>query len=282
MGLFRINYNKPGPGVPKDLPRKKGAARFFEVLMRDFWDLIKLNMLFCLFVLPTVAAFFLGLLGFMPGIMFIVALFAAFPVGGAVVALMFNITIFLRDDPSYVWNDFWRKFKQNYRSASAPGMLCTAFIYAQILMWTSLVVSEEGAFAFDAVWFFVAILVLVLFWMITPYIFMHYAYIDLKTPQIIKNSVLMSFAYIPRSFMGAIQGGVMWIIFALYFPISLAYAPVIMIFGISVSFLLCLMWTWPPFEKYFGVEEALIKRSKSAAGEDDEEEEDSEEESEFK
>ena len=36
MGLFTRNFDKPGPGVSPDTPRKKGAARFFEILGRDF------------------------------------------------------------------------------------------------------------------------------------------------------------------------------------------------------------------------------------------------------
>ena len=36
MGLFTRNFDKPGPGVSPDAPRKKGAARFFEILGRDF------------------------------------------------------------------------------------------------------------------------------------------------------------------------------------------------------------------------------------------------------
>ena len=40
MGLFNMHYDRPGPGVNPDTPRKKGAARFAEVLGRDmlsFW-----------------------------------------------------------------------------------------------------------------------------------------------------------------------------------------------------------------------------------------------------
>ena len=36
MGLFHQNFDKPGPGVSPNAPRKKGAARYFEVLARDF------------------------------------------------------------------------------------------------------------------------------------------------------------------------------------------------------------------------------------------------------
>ncbi len=35
MGLFNFHFDRPGPGVSPDAPRKKGPARFFEILGRD-------------------------------------------------------------------------------------------------------------------------------------------------------------------------------------------------------------------------------------------------------
>ena len=62
MSIFKNNYNKPGPGVPRDAPRKKGVPRFFEVLSRDFSNLVKLNLILFIFTLPAQAAYFLALL----------------------------------------------------------------------------------------------------------------------------------------------------------------------------------------------------------------------------
>jgi len=260
MGLFSRNFDKPGPGVRKDEPRKKGAARFFELLFRDFWDLTKLSLLFCVCVIPTVVVFILGLMGFYTGYAFILSLILAFPVGGALVAFIYYITKMMRDDPSYVWYEFKRKFKENYRQAAPAGMLYTAFIYAQVLLWGSMIMSGEPGG--DIIWFFIALLSLLIFGMITPYIFLHFAYIDLKTFSIIKNSVLMSFGYFPRSFMGAILGGLLWTVLALFvpLPIVMLFVPVIALFGIPVSLLLCLSWIWPPFDKHFKIEETLVKR----------------------
>jgi len=257
LGFFRASYTKPGPGVPKDEPRKKGVARFFEVLGRDFGDLLKLNLLFCICVLPSIAAFIAGLFGYYFGIMLIVSLLAAFPVGGAVTAYMFYITKMLRDDPSFVWFDFKRKFLENYRQAAPVGMICMAFVYAQIWLWGSFMLGDPGI---DVILPFVAFLSIIVFLMITPYFFLHFAYIDLNTIQTVKNSVLMSLAYIPRSFMGALLGGLMWIAFALFFPVSLLFVPIVILIGISISILLNLMWIWPPFDSHFKIEETLIKR----------------------
>jgi uncharacterized membrane protein YesL len=164
----------------------------------------------------------------------------------------------MRDDPSYVWYEFKRKFRENYKQSAAIGILCTAFVYTQILLWIMMVVSEDTA---GLSWVILALLSLLFFGMITPYIFLHFAYIDLKTLGILKNSVLMTFAYLPRSFMGAILGGLLWIMVALFFPESLLMGlPAIVIFAITVSMLLNLMWTWKPFDASFSIEETLNQR----------------------
>jgi len=257
MGLFSRNFDRPGPGVNKDEPRKKGAARFFELFFRDLGDLVKLNLLFCICIIPTGAFFVLGIMGLHPGVMFILSLLFAFPVGGALVSYYYYISKMMRDDPSYVWFEFKRKFIENFKQAAPIGMLCTAFIYAQILLWATIFISDVEP---DLVIFVISAVSLLLFGMIVPYIFLHYSYIDLKTMRIIRNSFLMSFAYMPRSFMGAILGGVIWILVALYFPLSLLALPILVVIGFSLSLLLCLTWVWKPFNTYFKIEETLVER----------------------
>jgi len=257
MGLFNRNFNKPGPGVSKDEPRKKGFARFIELLFRDLGDLVKLNLLLCICILPSVLVFLAGMFGFYTIYAFGLSLLLAFPIGGAMVATFYYITKMMRDDPSYVWYEFKRKFNENFKQAAPVGMLCTAFIYAQILLWGSLVFSDTAG---DILWFIIALVSLIVFGMIAPYVFLHFAYIDLKTFSTIKNSVLMSFAYLPRSFMGAILGGILWIVFALYLPISLMVLPIMLLIGATMSILMCLSWVWKPFNEYFKVEETLIEK----------------------
>ena len=72
----------------------------------------------------------------------------------------------------------------------------------------------------------------------------------------------MSFGHFPRSFMGALMGGMIWIAFALYFPLSMVAVPFLLLFGITTSMLLCLMWVWKPFDTTFKIEETLIKRAR--------------------
>ena len=55
MGLFMRNFDKPGPGVSPDAPRKKGAARFSEILGRDFSTIWLAGILAMLGGLPPVS-----------------------------------------------------------------------------------------------------------------------------------------------------------------------------------------------------------------------------------
>ena len=57
MGLF-FNYNKEGPGVPRDLPPKRGLFRFFEILGRKYSKLIGVNLLYFICSLPITAVYF--------------------------------------------------------------------------------------------------------------------------------------------------------------------------------------------------------------------------------
>ena len=43
-GLFGLfDYNKEGPGVEKDAPRKKGFILFFEIYFKNFWKFLTVN-----------------------------------------------------------------------------------------------------------------------------------------------------------------------------------------------------------------------------------------------
>ena len=263
LKLFGRNYDRPGPGVKKDEPRKKGVARFFEVLLRDFFDLVKLNVVFCGCILPAVAAFLLGSFGFYSAFAYLLSLVLSFPVGGAASAYAFCVTKMLRDDPGFIWADFKRKFRENLKQAAVPGILCTAIIEAQVMMWAPFFLGETDL---GLVWIVIMFTVLLIFAMISPYIFVLFAYVDLKMFQTIRNGILLSLANAPRSAAGAFSGCVLWILFVLFLPYSFVFLPLIALFGFSLSWLLCLMWVWPPIDKQFAIEDTL-KARRDADGE---------------
>ena len=261
MGLFSRDFGKAGPGVPKGEPRKKGIPRFFEIISREYRDLMLVNVLFFLCALPSLALFFLGLFGIFEYALMI-SIFAAYPIGSALAASIFCITRMLRDDPGFLWEDFKRKFKENLRQAGLAGVISATFIYTQVfLFWLPVLADWEVA---GPIWIVVGLILFLLFAMIVPYVFLHYAYIKLSSFQIVKNSFLLALSNILRSFFGAVMGWLPWIALLAFIPVSVTFFPLIPVFVFSLSFLLNLMCVWPVFNKHFEVEETLVKRQKES------------------
>jgi len=220
-----------------------------------FWNLIKLNLLFCLFALPSGALLAAGL--FTPlgiaGMIFSIVL--AFPIGGACCACMFCLSKMIRRDPGYLWFDFKRKFLENFKQAAAPGILCTLFIYVQVFLWLDLM--NKGA---DIALIVAGVVTFIIFMMVAPYIFLQIAYIKLTTSQILGNSLLISFGNAGRSFASALGGSVVWAVFLLLLPGSMPFSPLLLVFGFSISWLLSLMCIWPPVDRQFSIEESLRRQ----------------------
>ena len=106
MGLFMRNFDKPGPGVSPDAPRKKGAARFFEILGRDFSTIWLAGILAMLGGLPFAAGVW-----FAVETHSLVPLVIAGVLGGMIAApqiVGLNDTILrtLRDEPGYWWETY--------------------------------------------------------------------------------------------------------------------------------------------------------------------------------
>lgn len=261
MGIFGINYNRPGPGVDINAPKKRGVSRFIELLTREFADLVKLNLLLCAFALPSAALFFTGLFGvggWLSGrVAFALSVLAALPVGGALTAGFFCLTRMLRDDPDYLLHGFIRKFRENAAQAALPGMLYTSFAYTQIYLWISMISGTKppgyGTLA-------LLIVTGAFIEMTAPYLFLQIAHLSLKTTPILINSILMSIKDAPKSLCGMIMGRLFLIATVLYFPLSVWWSPFILLLGFSLSWLINLMWIWPGVDKVFSISETLKAR----------------------
>ena len=124
MGLFMRNFDKPGPGVSPDAPRKKGAARFFEILGRDFSTIWLAGILAMLGGLPFAAGVW-----FAVETHSLVPLVIAGVLGGMIAApqiVGLNDTILrtLRDEPGYWWETYRRTWKRNLKESLLPGAVC--------------------------------------------------------------------------------------------------------------------------------------------------------------
>ncbi len=95
-----INYYfGEGPGIPKDAPAPKGLRLLASVLRREWWALVRLNLLFLLAALPLVT---------LPAAYF------------ATVA----ITVAMVEDRNvYLWRDFWGAFRARFALVTLSALL---------------------------------------------------------------------------------------------------------------------------------------------------------------
>ena len=100
-GLFGslFNYDKEGPGISKDAPKKRAPIVFFEIYWRKFWDLFVANLLFLLTSLPLVTR------------------------GLADVGLCKITRNYAREKHAFVSYDFFKTVKKNWRQALPIGII---------------------------------------------------------------------------------------------------------------------------------------------------------------
>lgn len=90
-------YFREGPGISKDAPRPTGWRLLAATFGREWWELLKLNLLFIAVALP------------------IVTLPAAYFAMTAVTVSM------LEDRNVYLWRDFWTAFRARWRESTLTG-----------------------------------------------------------------------------------------------------------------------------------------------------------------
>ena len=97
FGLF--NYEKEGPGIEKNAPKKRAPIVFFEIYGRKFWQLFYANLLFLLTNILVVTR------------------------GLADVGLCKITRNFAREKHAFVREDFFETIKKNWRQALPIGII---------------------------------------------------------------------------------------------------------------------------------------------------------------
>lgn len=256
MALFSARYPKKQTGINADEPRKTGFPRFAEVFRRDFGNLCKLSLLLFVFCAPAFAVFILAL--FLPGhplFFAAIAVFASIPVGSAITAACFCVSKMLRDDSGFIGYDFFRKVKENFRTTTLPGMAYTLLTMAQVY---SFILFLAGGF------WNVHLFVLA-FWGISvlltgatgSYFYLQAGYLTLSAKNLLKNSLLLGFANLPRSILCFLSGIAAPMIIVLLWPASLLLLIFMAVIGYSLSVFAGVMWIWPVVDGQFKIEETI-------------------------
>ena len=103
FGLF--NYEKEGPGIEKDGPKKKTFIVFFETFFRNFWKFIPLNLVYIAITLPVLTN------------------------GLANVGITNVARNTARDKHSFGLSDFFETIKKNFKQGLLAGIINTVILF---------------------------------------------------------------------------------------------------------------------------------------------------------
>ncbi|MEG0771535.1 MAG: DUF624 domain-containing protein [Clostridia bacterium] len=123
FGLF--DFTKEGKGVSKNERKKYRFFTFFEVYFRKFWKLMQLNFLFSTsFLIPLSVIYVVNLVMTnkqTPVYFFIIlgiVIVSIIPIGSALTGLFYVSRNLAREEHSFIWTDFIKAVKGNWKTGS--------------------------------------------------------------------------------------------------------------------------------------------------------------------
>jgi len=165
---------KNRPDIAKDARQKKGLLGFLEIIWREFFALIGLNLIFVVFCIPIITI-------------------------PAALTAMSRITVTMVQDKNYfIFADFWKAFKRDFGKSLGGGILLLLLMIVFSFSTTFYYQLAQGNYFFLALAAFSACLVLAVL-MTGFYFFPMLAMVDLKLKPLLKNSLVMAFACFKRT-----------------------------------------------------------------------------------
>lgn len=163
------DYEKAGPGVAKDAPKKRPIFQFFDIYFNRFWKLCGLNIIYFLACLPIIT------------------------IGPATAAFTYVLRAFSQDRHAYILHDFIKIFKRDFKQSFAMGLIDLIIFpllgYALYFYYYNIVNTSKVYFVFFVLMLSMSFIVVIMHY----YIYMQIVLLDLKLKQIIKNSFLLTY-----------------------------------------------------------------------------------------
>ena len=195
--------DKPGAGIDEDAPPLKGARRFFQILQLDFFDLVKLNLIFYLFCIPIIT------------------------IPASYCAMTRVVVNMVRDRPCFLWHEFWKTFRSEFKRATLAGILLIAGLAASaaaIVYYANLISSDGIYWALAAFPVIGATLLFFMSFSLFPMI----ALIDLPLKELVKNAWLLISVSVFRYILASLVCIFFMVIGFLLFPLS--FVPALLIY----------------------------------------------------
>lgn len=174
-GLFGLfNYEKEGPGIAKDAPKKKSFIVFFETYFRNFWKFIPINIVYSLISMPLVTN------------------------GIANVGITNVARNTARDKHSFGLSDFFETIKKNLKQAIIAGII-NVLVYAILIFDIIFFFNNEGAIATLSLGF--SIFMIVIFTILNYYLWTLIITFKFSLKSAYKNSFKFVFINLKNNFI---------------------------------------------------------------------------------
>lgn len=216
MVWFRPNYLKEGKGIEKDAVPKKGLALFFEIFVREFWQLLKLNLLFVVCAVPLVSF------------------------GAARAALSRCTMQMVRDVPNDVWHDFFQEMKKDCLRNTAFGAAELLGV-GLVFMGLSQPMVQKSAFLCGMI--LAALLFGASFF---GYLWPMLVTVELPVRAAIKNAAVLMVVGFQHSFPALCIGGLLFLLSFWTFPLSL---PLVLFIPFGISSFIMSFAAWADIQR---------------------------------
>ena len=258
MGLFFPNYNKPGPGVPKDAPEKNRFFLFFELFFANLSNMIAINFVYMLTMLPLIFGVVLSVnfskfpfvfTGDIIGLLcIIISIFTSFPVTAGFTFVLRNLQ---RREHAWIIRDMFKHTKLNYKKGVINGIVQLAaytLFYVAFITYRYNIGGQLGIILS----MFILIMTLIFIWM-QYYVNIMIVTFDMTLMQIYKNALIFAIGRLPINLLLTV------VCIALILGIS--YFPVIgFILSVLIAFSLLgfitVFWVYPTIDR------TMIQKSK--------------------
>lgn len=287
MGLFSRNWDKPGPGVDKDAPKKNAFFYFWELVARKFFRLITFNLFYLLCLLPLIIFIYMNFYGwlysisgigegeavilpvlvdlmriivnFVPSVLHApLVIIAVILYGPLTMGMTYVLRNFAREEHAWT-SDFFTRAWSNAKQGIFFGLLDCLVAVIFFVNWNyQSFVGEGASYIFALIIRIVTTVVAVYYLFMRNYFYQLAVTVNLKAGQIIKNAAIFGIVGLWRNIIATLSVAAVLVISVVLHPlVELVLVPTLMF---SIAGYAAVYTTYPITDKY------IVQPAKAAEG----------------
>lgn len=167
MGFMTGNFEKSGSGVAKNQNSKHGIKLFFEIFVRKFWALLKLNFMYFVCCIPIIT------------------------IGPATSGFTKILKNYSQEKNAFLWEDFWESFRKNFKQSFIMGII-DIIVAVGVCLGTIFYFNLLKENNFYIVPLALIITIAITFAMMNYYIYLMIVSVELPLKTIVKNSFILT------------------------------------------------------------------------------------------